>query len=431
MDEREGMKILVCDDLPENDDEFEAAIRAAKPETFIKRLHCENLPRELNLLFENVENVLNAPDEPVLRETEFDQDYDLVFIDNNLAYLDIRGARLTAEAVAGYIRAFSSSRYIVSLNKNPDVDFDLRYLMGDYQTRADLALNTKHLSNSALWTHRKEDATDGFLPSYWPCLNEIGQKRRRQIEFVLENLDKPVLQVLEFDEDACDLLSRHAIGMLFQSSETHAANEINPIEATFMNVFAASKRFLPVPEEREIIKSGMKNGSEAAKRVTARVAAATIDHWFRRDVLGPQDVLVDLAHLLPRMPFILGKSAKNINDWNAALQSGHRLDDVAPDLVKKHLANAVFAHDIWVASPCYWWNRIGENDELNEFFFQENVKWASAVFCEDRSEFVPRPDEDQPQPFEFVAEFEANPWNRRFVYRIAGFNYVPKSRFAI
>ena len=63
---------------------------------------------------------------------------DIVILDNNLAELTIPGARHTAESIAGYIRAFTNIPYIVSLNKNPDIDFDLRYLMGDRHTQADV-----------------------------------------------------------------------------------------------------------------------------------------------------------------------------------------------------------------------------------------------------------------------------------------------------
>ena len=423
------MKILICDDLPEKDDEFEAAIMMAKPEAFIKRLHRESLPQELDLLFKNVENVLNASGEPDLRETEFDRDYDLVFIDNNLAYLDIKGARLTAEAVAGYIRAFSSSCYLVSLNKNPDVDFDLRYLMGDYETRADLALNTNHLSNRGLWTHKRKDAAKGFLPSYWPRLDKVGKKRRQQIEFIRERLDKPVLQSFEFDDNATDFLSRHATGTLFQSSETGLPG-LNLHEATFMDVFSASRRFLPIQKERNKLREAAERGSDVAKQIVARVVAATVDYWFRRDVLGPQDVLVDIAHLLPRMPFLLGTAAADISRWNDALESDDPLAVLDPSLAERHLQTATFSHDVWISSPCFWWNKIRENDDLNSLFFEEDLNWASAVFCEDRSEFVPRPDDAQLRPVEFVAEFEANPWNRRFVHFIEDFSYAPKSRFA-
>ena len=425
------MKILICDDLPEDNHEFEIAILEADPETIIKRLHRGTLPRELNGLFENVKNILDADGETAPHKTEFDSDYDIVFLDNNLAYLGIVGARLTAEAVAGYIRAFSSSRYVVSLNKNPDVDFDLRYLMGDYETRADLALNTKHLSNLALWTHRKLDAKNCFLPSYWPRLNEIGQKRRFQIEFVLKNLNRPVLEVFEFDENAIEFLSRHATGTLFHSprGKNNVDDKFN--EVTFMDVFAASRRFFPVPEDRERIKVKAEENLQYAKQVVARVVAATIDHWFRRDVLGPQNVLVDMAHLLPRLPFLLGTEAGDINRWNGALEADDPLSSLDCSLVEKHLREVIFSHDLWVPSPCFWWNRLRDNEELNEFFFRKDTDWASVVFCEDRSEFVPRPGDDQSPPFEFAAEYETGSWNRRFVDRIEGFNYVPKSRFAV
>lgn len=425
------MKVLVCDDLPEDEDDFCDALRTVDIDMEVVRLRGEKLSRELEGLFENVKKALENNCEPAFCETDFDQDYDLVFLDNNLAYLDIVGARLTAEAVAGYVRGFSSSRYVVSLNKNPDVDFDLRYLIGDYETRTDLALNTEHLYNLALWTHRKRDAKNGFLPSYWPCLNEIGRKRYHQIEFVLENLNRPVIEVFGFDEHATELLSRHAIGTLFQSpnGNNNAVDEF--AKGTFLDVFSASRRFLPVPEERKRIKLAAEQNLHDAKRIVARVVAATIDHWFRRDVLGPQDVLVDMAHLLPRMPFLLGTRAGNIDFWNEALETDDPCSFLEPDLFEKHLQSTIFSHDLWVPFPCFWWNRIRDNDELNEFFFQEGTDWASAVFCEDRSEFVPRSSDDQPPPFEFAAEYETGSWNRRFVKRIEGFNYVPKSRFAI
>ncbi len=426
------MKVLVCDDLSEDKDDFGEAIREADPNIEVERLHGTTLPEELDRLFKNVSSILKAPDRPSPHPTKFDESYDLVFLDNNLAYLNIVGARLTGEAVAGYIRAFSSSCYVVSLNKNPDVDFDLRYLMGDYETRADLALNTDHLSNRALWTHRKQEATDGFLPSYWPCLNEIGRKRRLQIGFVLENLNRPVLEVFQFDENAVEMLSRHAKGTLFQSPSANASavEDSNFDKATFMDLFSASRRFLPVPKERECIRAAAEKNSQNAKRIVARVVAATIDHWFRRDVLGPQEVLVDMAHLLPRMPFLLGTGASDVDRWNAALEADDPLSALDRALVEKHLWGSLFPHDIWIPSPCFWWNRLQDNEELNEFFFQEDTNWASVVFCEDKSEFVPRPDDDQSPPFEFAAEYESGAWNRRFVNSIEGFRYGPKSRFA-
>ena len=98
----------------------------------------------LTSLFDNVSSVLNGgsmPDQG-LEATDFDG-FDLVIVDNNLTGLDLDGARLTAETIIGYLRAFTDVPYIVSLNKNLHVDFDLRFLFGDYQSLADLALNAQ------------------------------------------------------------------------------------------------------------------------------------------------------------------------------------------------------------------------------------------------------------------------------------------------
>ena len=135
-------------------------------------------------------------------------DSDIVVIDNNLAALDIKGARLTAEAVAGFVRAFTTSPYVVSLNKNPEIDFDLRYLVGDYQTHADLALNAGHLSIPALWTGNSRDTEDDFLPWYWPVLSKISKKRREQIEFLETRLELSIVEALEFPRKAVHYLSR-------------------------------------------------------------------------------------------------------------------------------------------------------------------------------------------------------------------------------
>ena len=86
-------------------------------------------------------------------ESPFDN-HDLILLDTNLTHLGCsRGPRLTAESIAGYIRAFTAGTGTSSPSTRiPDVDFDLRFLIGDYTTRTDLALNETHLGNRALWT---------------------------------------------------------------------------------------------------------------------------------------------------------------------------------------------------------------------------------------------------------------------------------------
>src|SRR5207244_1753722 len=119
----------------------------------------------------------------------------------------------------GYIRAFTSTPYIISLNKNPDIDFDLRYLIGDYATRADVALNTHHLSNIALWTGDQKKAKSGFLPWYWPRLDKVSDRRRKQVEFVRKYLDDSIMTTFGFDDEAIGFLSPRATGSLSPKAE--------------------------------------------------------------------------------------------------------------------------------------------------------------------------------------------------------------------
>ena len=112
------MKILVCDDLPENRSEFEDAIKdAGQPNIDIERLFGDKLKQRLNTLIASADAALaDAEGSYELPTTEFN-DVDLIILDNNLAHLGIEGPRLTAESIAGYIRAFTSASYIVSINK--------------------------------------------------------------------------------------------------------------------------------------------------------------------------------------------------------------------------------------------------------------------------------------------------------------------------
>ena len=156
------LKVLVCDDIPDRGHngtvaEINRAREGLAKANFsirIDELFANKLSEALETLFEHVARHLPSGDtersgsvDP-LDHSRFD--CDIVIIDNNLAALDIKGARLTAEAVAGYVRAFTNARYVVSLNKNPEVDFDLRYLVGDYRTQADVALNA-YPGTGPLW----------------------------------------------------------------------------------------------------------------------------------------------------------------------------------------------------------------------------------------------------------------------------------------
>lgn len=428
------MKILVCDDIQSRCDQAVHKIREGAdldPRTLVEG----DLTAALTKLFDNVRNWIKDPTSYKPNyDTPFD-DVDIVVLDNNLAELKVTGARLTAESIAGYIRAFTRVPYIISLNMNPDVDFDLRYLVGDFSTRADLALNTDHLSNPSLWTGNQADATNGFLPWYWPRLVKVAERRRQQVDFVADNLDKSVIDALGFDKQAVEFLSLHAQGAL--SPDAASNGEVNkggtPIdEITFRDVFIAKDRALPFKEERQSLSEVETKENASIREIISRVVAADIDLWFRRDVIGPQEPLVDVPHLLMRFPFLLGDKAKEITEWNKTVgaQSAPYLLD--KKLYRDHLETTQFKHEFWVPSPCFRWPDLKADERLNEFFFAAKAgEWADVVFCEDRSAFIELvPQEGGILPVEFPAEFEGS-WTRRYVSRIEGIRYAPRSRLAL
>ena len=438
------LRVLVCDDIEARGRETIDEIIKVREKLGkigvgmqIQELFADNLSAKIKALFAYVARYL--PPDGAERSESIDPfnhaefDCDIIFIDNNLAALDIDGARLTAEAVAGFIRAFTNARYVVSLNKNPEVDFDLRYLVGDYQTQADLALNTNHLSNLALWTGNPMDAKNHFLPWYWPALNCISSKRIGQMEFVIKHMKSAIFRTLSFPDQAVDYLSRHAIGALSSNVVDSTTGDSNdtPVKAiTFMDFFRYSCRSLPVLNERRELAEAADAGNDNAVKIVARVVSAEIDKWIRRDVVGPQEVLVDIPHVLMRMPFVLGSGVCDIDRWDQALTVVEPPFGLDREIYDKHIVDTVFPHSIWMKSPCFWWPELKSSEELNDLFFATGEEWPEVVFCEDTSQFRNlTPDGENSEPMEFAAEFEGS-WNRRNVSVLPDLKYTPRSRFA-
>ena len=423
-------KVLVCDDEKERCDQT-VEIVSNRSGIDAKGLSAGDLTEALKQFFREIKRYFDNPETATsFPKSEFDG-YDILILDNNLAALDIEGARVTAESIAGYIRAFSNSPYNISLNKTPNVDFDLRYLVGDYSTRADLALNDRHLDIPALWTRDEADAEVGFCPWYWPPLVSAPQKRRSQIEFLVPCLEKLVLESLDFSGQRYTSLLPHAQGVISPGAGMDGEEDpVTSIESvTFLDLFLTRDRSLPARGDREPILKAARAGNEFARQVVARVVAADIEQWFRRDVLGPQETLVDVPHLLMRLPFLIGNQADDIKMWNNAVRNPAAPYGLDGALYHEHLESLKFGHGIWVTDPCFWWHEVKEIEALNEGFLAgSEAEWADAVFCEDTSFFVLR-DQESNSPTEFVAQFEGT-WEQRFVKQVNGFQYAPRTRLA-
>jgi len=434
------MKILVCDDNPSRGDAVIEHIHAAQQPT-MPSLTGRHLTNALRDLFKAI-NTFRTPAGEAARQWDFTKfepikspfdEADVLLLDNNLTLLDNDGPPLTAESIAGYVRAFTGARYIVSLNMNPDVDFDLRYLVGDFLTRADLAINAEHLENRYLWTGKPQDSTSDFCPWYWPRLGDVAEYRLRQMEFIHANFDNSVLDCLGFDEESVQMLSRHAQGALSPDATPgiYGATEGRRLlDVTFREFFLAKSRALPVQDERDGLNAAYEQ-NEAVQRVVARIVAADLDLWLRRDVIGPQEPLVDVPHLTGRFPFLLGDGASLIQGWNDVVTADkppYGWDRSHWDRVNLYR----FRPDIWFQKACFWWPKLRNDEYLNTLLLTSaSQKWANVVFCEDVSKFVYETREGvHSAPVEFVAEFEGV-WNRRYIAKRDGIQYAPLTRLAL
>lgn len=409
------MKVLVCDDDMEQCRHTERAIDGRAEVTLLAG---DDLTRALTALFEGVASMLDEGTCPKgqLAGGFFDG-FDLAVVDNNLTGLELGGARLSAEGVIGYLRAFTDVPYFVSLNKNPHVDFDLRYLFGDSQSLADLALNTRHLGNERLWSGRTEE---GFLPWYWPRLEDAVTRRRRQVEYLAqgEALARPVWDALGFPQEAEHYVSSRAKAALSSDADLR--------DVTFGALCDASG--VLTPAEIDALKGLAENGDELALSAIRRIAAYRTDRWLRRDILGAQDVLVDLPHLIAQMPIVLGERQGELDAWNRAAAASRPPFALDQKVFADHLQGSCFSALAWAPVPCFWWPKLRTDRTLRDLFYNSGAKWPDAVFCEDVSRFVPVAGMgDYGPPLEFESEVDGS-WSRRFVCDLSDYQYSPRSR---
>lgn len=428
------MKVLVCDDKDERGLDVADSVRAAG-QADVSQLTGDHLQKELTKLFDRVKQTQGDFTGYVHERSRFDE-ADVLLLDNNLTLLKSDGPPMTAESIVGYIRAFTQAGYIVSLNMNPDVDFDLRYLVGDFSTRADLAINGDHVANKYLWTGNTRDADHDFCPSYWPRLGDVAQYRKRQINFVLEQFEASILDALGFGHDSIQMLSRHSRGALSPqaSAESEEGRGIGqPLrEITFRDFFLTKNRALPLREERERLADAFES-NDLVRNAVARIVAADIDLWLRRDVIGPQEPLVDVPHLTTRLPFLLGERANDPQAWNDVLGTKTPPFGWNELLYQDVIAPALFLHNhTWAQSPCFWWSTLSNDDRVDDRLrASQNEDWADVVFCEDTSRFQSRlSDETYRGPVEFVTEFEGI-WNRRHITKLEDIRYAPLTRLAL
>lgn len=125
----------------------------------------------------------------------------------------------------------------------------------------------------------------------------------------------------------------------------------------------------------------------------ARIAASSLHKWLERKVLVSQDVLVDLPHLIARLPWLIPGDASSLEQWNLQINGGN-VETLAR--LQRHL----YPRNSWLSRPAFWWQQIASDDELmsppDNWDFENTPDF---VFREDLSNFGLRSDSQ-----EFVAD---------------------------
>ena len=429
------VKILVCDDQnPELIIEAVEKAGISEPVLDLTALKANDLEYEFSKLFDRAQKFFGG-DNVGETDTRFD-DCDLILLDFGLAALRRFPHRLTAEHVAGYLRALTKAGYVVSLNKLPSVDFDLKYLLGDFDTKADMALNAKHLSLKGIWDGKP--SKDEFCPWYWPRLNEAANRRKSQQGIVRKNIDEPILKTLDFPEQAMERLSLQAVAYLYPfigNSELGGRKELR--EVTFWDHFCYSNRTLGRADRFALL--GVDSESafppEAVKdsnicEIAARVVAGELDFWFRRDILGPQRLLIDAPHLQMKYRFRPGVEGElNLEEWSRTATESQEPFGLDPEFFST-LRSCEFKQSdndrdlIWTGKPCFWHPKIEETDDFLSLAKKEQRRRNEIAFCEDTRRFV-----DKKSAWRFETEIGRG-IDIRYVEKIEDYSYSPASQLA-
>ncbi|MDR6530261.1 hypothetical protein J2800_000997 [Caulobacter rhizosphaerae] len=324
---------------------------------------------------------------------------DILVVDYDLLHVDEDNARYTGEGVARLARSFADCAIVVVLNQFPEAQFDLS-LRGHLISHADLNIDVELLGTDGLWRPRP---WKDFRPWSWQVLSESVARQRDRTEVIANDLDAKVVDILGMTAADAARLSDSAFGFLAPAAGDFAALATQSFRGFVEH--ASDGRDAIALLERD-------------PRAAAALAAARISKWLEREVLGPQDVLVDIPHLLQRYPFLVAGDVTDIDAWNAAMEDEAALRARLPDGLWFDAPN-------WLSRPALWWRRLETDADIRkqrlEFDFS---RVPDIAFLEDVSSFC---------PIEAARDFRAgfhNSFDRRFAKVVDGIRYAPQRRLA-
>ena len=391
--------VLVCDDNPE----FAAAcverIRGMAPPEYV----CHDAPSPDTLRHAVIE--LLRRNKSVLTGSRYERRQcvfdtaDILIIDYDLIHVDDDNARHTGEGIGRLARIYSNCAVVVVFNQFNQFDFDLS-LRAHLASHADLNLSIDVIATPGLW---KEPPWTGFRPWYWPVLSKAVASQRAREEVLGRDLSRPIVHTLDIRDCNAMGLSDSAFGFL-------APKAVYFDELREMTLDSFISMTADVRETATLLSSD--------RSAAIRFGAARIGKWLERAVIGPQDVLVDVPHLLQRFPFLLGRYVSDVDAWNEAIYR--------PDVLRKEFDESYwFRERHCLSRPAVWCRRLEADkdfDRRRATFDYSEV--PDIVFMEDASVF---------DYFSHGREFRSgfhNSYDRRLVRLFPDVRYGPQRRFA-
>ena len=326
-------------------------------------------------------------------------DVDILVLDYDLLHIDDANARHTGESLARLARIYANVAVVVVVNQFRDAQFDLS-LLGHVASDADLNIDGALLGSSGLWA----DSWKGFRPWHWQTLYRAVDTQRAREAWVRSHWEGSIVDALGMrEEDNFAHLSDDAFGFIAPCSKDWRQLQ----QRTFKDF---------VCEAAGGISTG--NLLEFDPDAACRFASARIGKWLERMVLGPQDALIDLPHLIQRFPFLLGDDITEPEAWNKAVHSPERVRERLPD-------GCWFAPADFLSRPAVWSQRLeGEPEFRAQRHSFDFSSVPPLVFLEDTSTFV---------PIEEATPFRAghhNFFDRRFAMCLPDITYSPQHRLA-
>lgn len=405
------MKIGVWDDDEGAATDWSSELKAALgSQTIVYAAKANDIEAELNVLHERRRRYTEGKDREDWGDCELD-DVDILIVDNDLFDLP-HLSDLSAETVANRVGVYTDCASIVVLNLSPDIDFDLR-LLGHPESKADLHINDHFVADPGLWSMCPREG-GAFRPWDWPLLSTARALHGSRVDEVVALLssdesEMPILDFLGFGQSARRRLSRSAQAFLHPVKR---AEEVSFWDFVHDNAMAV----------------GRLDGEQIVKRhdsaMVARVGARRIATWLARYVLGPQDVLIDLPHVVEKMPFVVPTDKWDVRSFWNSCASLHE----APVQLVEGLGISMLEKKEWIDRPAFWADELESEENVERMLKATEANPRSFVFCEDASSFFPAAECDQ-----FVAAYNSMT-DRRFVRWLeaegTGHRYGPQSRLA-